>query len=341
MKVLLLALAILAGCRSRDESPPAKSEPPPARPAIELPSPPPATSLAPPDAGPQSAVGPALEPPAVPGARLVARASVRSFSVCRGTVYWCEENILRAAPVSGAGQPRDLGRCMGSADVACNSDGVYDCGDPGLVRFADGKETVLVPSAVCLGPVADASHVYYIVPGFDDVPDPGVYRVATAGGAPEKLYARTPHEQYMLALEEDALWIGHYGAGIIAKLSKSDGKVAVVVKGQKHMVDLAVDTGSLYWLVEDALEVRRRGKSGGAVEVIGRGVAQEPLLVAEGHAYWVEGGEGQAIRLVHLAPGAREPDEVVAGLVTPWLAVDADTIYLSQLGKPGIFAFAR
>jgi len=342
MKGWLLALALLAACRSRDEPAARKAEPPPADPVIEQPpAAPEAAAVSPPDAAPPGPSSAAVEPPGVPGARLVARTSVQSFAVCGGSVYWCENNRLRVAPVSGETNVRAVGRCQGGADVACASDGIYDCGDRGLVRLADGKETVLVPSAVCLGLTADESHVYYIVPGFEGVPDPGVYRVARAGGAPEKLYARTPHEQYILALADDALWIGTYGAGIIAKLSKSDGKVTVVVKGQKHMVDLKVDAGSLYWLIEDAAEVRRRAVRGGAVEVLGRGVWQEPLVVEQGHAWWFEGGDGEPKRLVHLAPGALEPDEVVGGLDRPWLVADENSLYLTQDGKPGIFAFAR
>ncbi len=339
MQRWVLMVAIVCSCSSREDRAP-KSEEPAAKGAVEPPPTPAEPAAAPAvDAAPPPATA-ADELPSFPGARLVTSAAVRSFTVGPESIYWCDRDVVHAAPKAGGGDLSELGTCAGASDVVPDGDSVYFCTDRGLVRVAGGSETVLATSS-CLVPMVDDTHVYYVVPGFQGVPDPGVYRVAKAGGPAEKLYARTPREQYILALDSDALWIGTFGAGTISKLAKADGKLVKVVSGQKHLVDLAVDDQSVYWLIEDAAEVRRRRKRGGPIEVIGREVFQEPLVVAQGHAYWFEGGEGQGKRLVHLAPGAAEPAPIVDGLAAPWLEVDQDGVYLIQYGKPGIFAFPR
>ncbi len=338
---LPIAALLLVGCSSRDESAAPRTGAPAAKPAAEQPAAeqPAAAAIAADAAAPAQPAALAAEAPSLPGARLITSAASREFGLGPGSVYWCDDGVLRAAPKDGGAARGGMGPCQSAHSLVADADGIYQCSDRGLVRLARGSETVMAPSS-CLGPVVDDTHVYYVVPGFPDVPDPGVYRVAKAGGDPEKLFARTPREQYMLAVDSDALWIGTFGGGAVWKLAKAGGgKATKVVSGQKHLVDLAVDADSIYWLAEDAAEVRRRKKSGGAIAVIGRDVWQEPLVVQQGHAYWIEGAEGQPKRLVHLAPGAGEPAPIASDLESPWLLVDAEGVYLSQLGKPGIFAF--
>ena len=110
-----------------------------------------------------------------------------------------------------------------------------------------------------------------------------------------------------------------------------------MVTGQRGVVNVAADEHMFFWYVESSREVRRRKKEGGAIEVIGRNVDQEPLLVHAGHAYWFEGSRGEPKRLMHLAPGAARAEALASDLPFPMMRVDDDGIFFTLAEQPGIF----
>jgi hypothetical protein len=248
-----------------------------------------------------------------------------------------------AQPKAG-GPPQRAGECSGSFDFIADAQGVFYCSDEKLLRITtgtDGSRTV-ADNIECIMSALDAKYAYFVVPGFEGVENPGVYRVARSGGTPERIYTTRPKEQFMLAVDDDALWIGAWSAGTIAKLAKTpNAKARVVVTGQKGIVDLAVDATSLYWYAEGTGEVRRRKKTGGKIEVIGHDVDQEPVVVVDGHAYWFEGKAGEDKRLMHLAPNADKAEQLASGLKTPSLRADSEGVYVSELDRDGIFMFKR
>ena len=44
-----------------------------------------------------------------------------------------------------------------------------------------------------------------MVPGFEGIENPGVYRVARVGGTPERIYTTRPTEQFTLVNDDDGI----------------------------------------------------------------------------------------------------------------------------------------
>ena len=283
---------------------------------------------------------PAPTAPRIAGSTQISDAAVQHFAAAPGVVYYCEGKSVIAQPKSG-GAPQVVGDCDGAFDFVADAEGAFYCDQHHLMRITAGTQgSHVVADAECIMSTLDAKYAYFSVPGFEGIENPGVYRVARAGGTPEKIHATRPKEQFMIANDGDSLWIGAWAAGTISKLAKTPNATArAVVTDQKGIVTMAVDATYVYWHSESTKEVRRRKKTGGAIEVVGHDVDQEPVLAVDGHVYWFEGGETE--RLVHLAPGAEKPVTLASGLHNPSLRVDAEGAYISELDRDGIFMFAR
>jgi hypothetical protein len=302
-----------------------------------VPPPPPASDPVP----PPPPAPPAPTPPRIAGSIQVSDAMVTHFAVAAGVIYYCDGHSVMAQATSG-GPPHVVADCEGAFDFTADAQGVFYCNDHHLMRITAGTEgSHEVAEGECIVEALDAKYVYYIVPGFEGVENPGVYRVARVGGTPEKIHTTQPKEQFMLVNDDDALWIGAWGAGTISKLAKTPHAVArTVVTGQKGIVSFALDPTYVYWYVQTTTEVRRRKRTGGAVEVVGHGVDQEPVSAVDGHVYWFETA-GEDKRLVHLAPGAAKPEILASNLKTPSLRVDVEGVYISELDRDGIFMIKR
>jgi hypothetical protein len=286
-------------------------------------------------------------PPRIAGSTLISDTASQHFAAAPGVIYYCDNQSVMAAPKDG-GTPTRVGDCDGQVfDFTADAQAVFYCDDNKLKRITHGtsESHVVVEDVLCIMSALDNKYAYYVVPGFEDdefAKNPGVYRVARAGGAPERIHATRPKEQFMLAADSDGLWIGAWSAGTIGKLAKTVGaKTKTVVSGQKGIVVLGVDSTSLYWFSENTTELRRRKKTGGPIEVIGHDVDQEQLAVVDGHAYWFEVVADKGERLMHLAPGAAKAEQLADGLRGPSLQADSEGVYVTELDREGIFMFKR
>jgi len=299
-----------------------------------------------PDQPPPREPEPAPEPPPPPriaGATQISDAETQHFATGPGVIYYCEAGGVMAQPKTG-GPPKRIGDCESAFDFMADAQGVFYCDGERLMRISAGTEGshAVAEGIDCILSALDAKYAYFVVPGFEGNENPGVYRVVRTGGTPERIHATRPKEQFALAVDNDVVWISAWSAGTISKLAKTpNAKARTVVTGQKGIVDFGIDATSLYWYAEGTGEVRRRKKTGGAIEVIGHDVDQEPIAVVDGHAYWFEGGPGQDKRLMHLAPGGGKAEQLAAGLHVPTLRADAEGVYISELDRDGIFMFKR
>jgi hypothetical protein len=330
------------------------------KPAAPKPTPtvniPPANDVVPPTPAPDQVATPD-QPPVVPdeppppprikGSVQISDVSNTWFGTGPGVIYYCERGMMYAQPKSG-GAAENIGECGSAFDMIGDAQGVVFCdGDGRLQRITagadNGSHVIADGLEGCILSALDSKYAYFVVPGFEGIENPGVYRVQRSGGTPEKIFATRPKEQFMLAVDEDSIWIGAWAAGTISKLGKTPGsKARAVVTGQKGIVDIEIDATSLYWYAEGTGEVRRRKKAGGAIEVIGHDVDQEPVIVTtDGHAYWFEGKAGEDKRLVHMAPGAAKTEVLASGLKTPSMRADAEGVYVTELDRDGIFMFKR
>jgi hypothetical protein len=319
----------------------AKPEAPSSPQVVAVPPPPPAPVVVPEPPPPPPVAPEPPPPPAAPriaGAKQISDTSAQHFATAPGVVYYCEGGSVMAQPKTG-GAAKAVGSCDGAFDFVADAEGVFYCDQKRLVRITAGTtgEHVVADEIDCIMESLDAKYAYFVIPGFEGNDNPGVYRVARAGGTPEKIHATRPKEQFQVVADTDAIWIGAWSAGTIAKLAKTPGAVAkTVVANQAGIVSLAIDPTYLYWYVESSNEIRRRKRSGGAIEVVGHDVSQEPVRAVDGHVYWFEAG-----KLVHLAPGETKPVTLASDLHTPSLRVDSEGAYVTELDQAGIFMFPR
>jgi hypothetical protein len=282
------------------------------------------------------------EPPRIPGTTLVTDDGPQWFAVAPGVVYTCRYGDLVKHAKDGSGE-QVVGSCGGAFDLTADSLGVVFCEDSKVQRVTAGTTgtKVIADDVDCIMMAVDAKYAYYVVSGHEDNHDPGVYRVARdGGGSPERIFSTRPKEQFGVVVDDQAVWISAWSGGAIYKLAKTPGaKARAVITGQKGLVDFGVDAKYLYWHAEGSGEIRRRAKSGGKIEVIGHDVHVEALAVVDGHAYWFEGKEEK--RLVHLAPGATQPETLATGLRQPSLRADAEGVYITELDRDGLFMFKR
>jgi hypothetical protein len=317
-----------------------EAPPPPPPPVVEVtraPISPPPPPVAPVPEPPP----PSPPPPRIAGSKQISDAAVREFATGPGVVYYCDNKNVMAQPKSG-GTPQVVGDCEQAFDFVADAEGVFYCDQHRLIRITAGTQGshVVVEETECIMEALDSKYAYFVVPGFEGVENPGVYRVARAGGTPEKIQAARPKEQYVVTNDGDSLWIAAVFGGTIFKLAKTANATArAVVTDQKNIVTLAVDPTYLYWHPQTSKEIRRRKKTGGPIEVVGHDVELDQTLAVDGHVYWFEGGDTQ--RLVHLAPGATKPETIASGLHSPSLRVDSEGAYVSELDRDGIFMFAR
>jgi hypothetical protein len=342
--VVALGLALRYTLNKKPKSKVTTSKPPP---SVLVDDPPPHGDIAPAPTPTETAPEPepAPPPPRIAGSVQISDVQTSWYATAPGVVYYCERGTMYAQPKAG-GPAENVGDCGSAFDMHADAQGVVFCDDGQLLRITAGADTGSVPIAEgveCILSGLDGKYAYFVIPGFEGVENPGVYRVLRSGGTPEKIHATRPKEQFMLAVDDEAIWIGAWGAGTISKLGKTPGsKARTIVTGQKGIVDLGVDATSVYWYAEGTGEVRRRKKTGGAIEVIGRDVDQEPIIVtSDGHAYWFEGKAGEDKRLVWLAPGAAKAETLASGLKTPSMRADNEGVYVTELDRDGIFMFRR
>ncbi len=329
-----LGLRYLLHRHHHDDAPPPPIVEHQAPPPVPEPTPPPTPAPPPPAPEPPP-------PPRIAGSKLVSDASVEHFAAAPGVIYYCAGDSVMAQ--AKAGWPSQaVGDCNGAFDFVADAEGVFYCDQRRVMRITAGTQGshVVVDDIDCIMEALDAKYAYFVVPGFEDIPNPGVYRVPRVGGKPERIYTSQPHEQFMLAVDDEALWIGAFGAGSITKLPKTPGaSPRAVVTGQKGIVSVGVDATYLYWYAQATNEVRRRKKTGGAVEVLSKTGQGDTVLDIGGHVYWLDGGD--ATTLEHLAPGADKPEALASGLHTPSVRADAEGAYVTELDRDGIFMFGR
>jgi hypothetical protein len=318
-----------------------ETPPPPPPPVVEVTRPPDPVPVAPPPPPVAPVPEPPPPPPRIAGSKQISDAAVREFATAPGVVYYCDNKSVMAQPKSG-GSPQIVGDCEQAFDFVADAEGVFYCDQHRLLRITAGTQGshVVVAETECIMSALDSKFAYFIVPGFEGVDNPGVYRVARAGGTPEKIHTTRPKEQFILTNDGDSLWIAAFFAGTISKLAKTPNATArPVVTDQKSIVTIAVDATYVYWHPQTSKEIRRRKKTGGPIEVVGHDVDQDQTLAVDGHVYWFEGADTE--RLVHLAPGAAKPETLASGLHSPTLRVDSEGAYVTELDRDGIFMFAR
>ncbi len=338
-------MVALAACNSRSGEPPAKREAP-----ATQPDPPVVTS---PDAAAALPAHPSTPPvdggaPRGPGGSvMLTNGMVRNFSVGPGFVYWCEGNIYAAPKSYGIDVSR--GPCESAYEFLGDPNGMVFCDAKGIYRLppgTGGPELIASTDETCLLAAVDAESVYFIIPAFEGVSTPGLYRVPRAGGPVTKLLSHRKGEQATVVVDGDQLWVTSIWDGTIRRMPKAGGKPTLVVTGQRGIVDLVVDSTHLYWFAQGTGEIRRRKKSGGAIEVIGREVDEQGLWIHAGRVYWTQIVPGQTLvpglkawkqRLMQWSPDAPAPIEILTDLLVPTVRVDDDGIYFSQLDELGVF----
>lgn len=261
------------------------------------------------------------------------------FGTGPGYVYSCQRDVLRTWPKTG-GREFSHGPCRGAFRYQGDGSGTYFCDSDGVKRIPEQGDPQMITGGAAKGCILDAiddEFVYYIVPGFEGVKEPGLYRVAKIGGAPTKLLATKRGEQIVAVIDGDELWVSAWKAGTISRMPKAGGPLTTVVTGQKDIVNLQVDGDALYWYPETAGEIRKRKKSGGAITVVARGLTREPLRARAGHLFWVTGSRERGEMLMHLAPDSKKPEVLVRGLESPSLVVDDEGLYFQEFGKGGIY----
>jgi len=341
-----LILLVLAACT---EAPPA-ADPSPTEIARRAPIPtqrpaivPVQYAVPPPSQPPSSRPPPSRPPPrqkitrGPAGAKRVGTGDYW-FGTGPGYVYSCQNDELRTWPKAGGGE-FSHGPCHGAFQFLGDDSGTYFCDSDGVKRIPDQGDPELVTGNAkgCILDAIDDKFVYYVVPGFEGVKDPGLYRVAKRGGDPSKLHATRKGEQIFVVLDGEDLWMGAWGAGTISKMPKAGGTLTTVVTGQRGIVDLQIDGDSLYWYPENAGEIRKRAKRGGPISVVAKGLSIEPMLVHDGHVFWFVGVRNNAQTLMHLAPKATEPKVLASGLMSPSLVIDDEGVFFQEFGTAGIY----
>jgi hypothetical protein len=208
----------------------------------------------------------APEPPRIAGSVMLNDIQTRAFATAPGVVYYCGSNDVMFAQSKIGGAPVSVGECPGDPfDMEADAQGVAFCNDTDrqLMRITAGSDngTPVVTDGLegCILMAVDGKWAYFVVPGFEGIEKPGLYRVLRSGGTPEKIHATRPKEQFLIAVDDEAVWIGAWAAGTISKLGKTPGsKARTIVTGQKGIVDVEVDATYLYWYAEGTGEVRRR-----------------------------------------------------------------------------------
>jgi hypothetical protein len=348
VRVLMMVAAALVSCKGKTEDTPKRLVQHDDLGTIAQPEVAPVEALrdepAPVPAPPDDRVGANATtwPNAPDGSRLVGDWQINSLGAGPGHVYACANGRVRAAPKSG-GATIDRGACGHAFAILTDGTNMFWCDDRGPTMLSpQGAPRSLVDVAdSCIPGAVDDTHFYYIVPAFEGVPNAGLYRVGKDGGEPTLLLPTRKGVQLMIALDADNIWIGSWGAGTIARMKKSGGAASVVVSGQKGIVELLSSSDDIYWYSESSLEIRKRGKRGGAITTVAKNVTNEPVALHDGVLYWAS-AESDDLRptstLYRLRPGATEPSVIMTGLRYPDFVVDDDGVFVNQSDETGVLA---
>jgi hypothetical protein len=327
-----LLVAALAGCKDRPkEAPAVQPEAGIKLVAIDAPAAPP------PDAKP------AIDPKAP---RLLTKSAPENnwFGVAPGYVYWCENGKVRGIPKRAGDDEIVIGACDGAFQFVGDLQGVYYCGRNGLFRGRPGSTTSTQVAAApsCILGDLDNTDVYFIVPAFKGIEDPGLYKAARSGGDAVRILSTPTGEEMLFALDGDDIWVSRFFAGTVTKMTKAGKSPVTVITGQSHIAGVGVDAKYIYWMNQVGDEVRRRLKTGGPIETVGTH-ADGTLVVHKSGAYWIEGkvtsvpGPDRATaKLMRLAPGAKQAEAMVSDLAAPRFEVDDDGVYYVQDDAPGV-----
>jgi hypothetical protein len=249
-----------------------------------------APSAVQPAPAPAPAPAPEPEKPRIPGGTFVAAATTDWFALGADHVFWCEREI-KAVPKKG-GDEEMLGECN-SHDLHAAGKGVVFSHEDSIWESTPGESIKKVTMADSIIFAADEDHVYFVVPGFDDNPDQGAYRIRRSGGMAEKIHVGRKSEHLGIALDADTIFISGFFTGTLVKRAKKGGKVTQVFAGQKGISEVVTDGDYIYWQVEDPREVRRRKKTGGKIEVVIGDVDQGKFDVHDGTVYALTGQKNE------------------------------------------------
>lgn len=268
---------------------------------------------------------------------------IDAFGVAPDAIYYCNRTSMVKQPKDG-GDATSVGDCQFASVIAADAEGVFWCELDKLMRVTTGThESHVVHEGQCIMGGIDERYVYFVNPGFNDDPNEGLYKIERGGGTPEKLMAKPNlSEQYSITVARDAVWITAYFHGRIFKLAKTPGaKPQELLAWQKNLEDFGVDDTYVYWAVEGTNELRRRKKTGGAIETLATNVKTYPFRVVDGHVYYFQRSD-DAWKLMHLVPGTQEPEVLADNLGTPGtMEADGQGVYITELDRPGVFWFKR
>jgi hypothetical protein len=333
-----LTLRFTLNKRSSPKKAPVNQQPVSSGQPTPTPTPTPEVTPTTPDV-PPTPVEPEPTPPRIAGSIEITDAQTRHFATGPGVLYYCEGHDMMRVRKDGTGDAERVGDCDQSHDLVADANGLFYCSDDKIMRVTAGtSESHVVAEMECIMSALDERYAYFSRPGFEGVPDPGVYRVERSGGTPERFHQRAK-EQFLIETDAEAVWIGGYFLGQIYRYPKGSTTGKLVLTGQKNLEDFGITSTHLYWFVEDAAELRRRKKAGGAIEVVAKNVLY-PIEVVDNHVYWLE-RTGDTWKLMHLAPNVVDSEELAAGLRMPTIHADSEGVYVAELDRPGVFWFKR
>ena len=258
--------------------------------------------------------------------------------VVRGDeIYWTTgAGDIRSAPKAGGVAKTVAG--PGTNGLEMDERGLY---------YADAASVYLLPltgrgaEAALISPLkkamlvaSDADDLYCVIPDFDDDPDRGVYRVDKRQGKAQLIWRTDPGDQAIVAIDGADVYLASWAKGVVYRFDKASGKRATFLRGQHHVVSIAVDPIFLYWYCEGTAEVRRTPKKrAGKIEVVGRQIDTEPVVAHATGVYWFEGGPGPTgYRLMRLVPGTAVAIPVAKDLNLPsGLTVDDSWVYTADV----------
>jgi sugar lactone lactonase YvrE len=213
-------------------------------------------------------------------------------------VYWTtrtgngdSDSITDPKPTGGVwsvaltgGKPTALASKRAFPDaVAVDADHVY-FGERGLVAGKGGQlarvgkaggAVAAVHAGAPGGIVVDGDRVYWSVGGTCEsvngamMPDDGaIWSSPIAKPAPTLLAAklRCPED---IAVDADSIYVANMDEATILRIPKAGGTPAIVATDDSHGPRwVAVDTTSIYWINQVTRKLKRRAKTGGAIDTL-------------------------------------------------------------------------
>lgn len=279
------------------------------------------------------------------------------LTVDQDSVYWTEPGLrqdiyVKKVSLSGgtvitlySGTPHYYG--IGPGDIVADEASVYWATNPGggggdlyKISKTGGTRTALASANQPQDVAIDDLYLYWAENNCGTPGRNAIRKISKTGGTVIPL-TTTGTCHGVMAMDDSNVYFKHSVNNIwrIGKVTKDGGSITYLAYPESHPTGIAVDDTHVYWVEENAGNVKKVPTTGGTVTILSTGLSGPYRIVVDmDNVYWTEyaGGVAGAGAIKKILKFGGDVIILANGLDAPYdLAIDNNNVYWTERGTDG------